>query len=127
MTKKYRSFVCFNCVPVKEELKEIVTYQEENIVDRIKRDVKACEASSKRWKQDGRFKNKKKCKKDKSGFHEQKNSMITSLPTPQSCEDCEDHQEGDFTSNESPNQTLFCKEKRFIEANRVLRNCKPIK
>ena len=26
MTKKYRSFVCVNCVPVTDELKEIVAY-----------------------------------------------------------------------------------------------------
>ena len=39
--------------------------------------------------------------------------------------DCEDHQEGDSTSNEYQNQILFCKEERFIEANRGLRKCTP--
>ena len=55
--------------------------------------------------------------------NEPNNSMITSLLTTQSCGDCEDHQEGDSTSNESQNQTLFCIEERFIDTNRGLRNC----
>ena len=43
LTKRYRSFVCVNCVSVSEELTGIVAYQEETIVGSLKRDVKACQ------------------------------------------------------------------------------------
>ena len=35
LTKKYRSFVCINCIPVSEELQIIVSRQEEGIVKSI--------------------------------------------------------------------------------------------
>ena len=43
LTPRYRSFVCVSCVPVTEELSDIVAYQEESIVEHLRRDVTSCE------------------------------------------------------------------------------------
>ena len=47
ITKKYRSFVCINCIPVSEELQIIVSCQEEGIIGRLRRNVKVCESTVK--------------------------------------------------------------------------------
>ena len=47
ITKKYRSFVCINCIPVSEELQIIVSRQEEGIIGHLRRDVKVCESTVK--------------------------------------------------------------------------------
>ena len=46
LTKKYRKCVCINCIPVSWELQIILSRQEESIIDRLRRDVKACESES---------------------------------------------------------------------------------
>ena len=44
LTPRYRSFVCAGCIPVTKELSDIVKHQEESIVERLRRDVTACES-----------------------------------------------------------------------------------